>query len=258
MVEVTAIHSAAGLLGPGHAVITRPPFRAPHHTTTPAAMAGGGQEMRPGEAALAHRGVLFLANAPEFPRAVLGMLRQPLCDGEIIVARGGRIVRFPAAFTLIAGMAPCPCHALADCTCSEAKARRYRGRVSRELGHRIDIWLDLAPGADAGDRPELDRQAIHVSAGRVAAARDRAQHRLAGRPWRLNGDIPATELRRSYLPPPEAMAAVRRAVDLGQISAPMAHRVLRVAWTLADLAGLDHPGQDECSQALALHLGGLR
>ena len=258
MVEVTAIHSAAGLLGPGHAVITRPPFRAPHHTITPAAMAGGGQEMRPGEAALAHRGVLFLADAPEFPRAVLGMLRQPLCDGEIIVARGGRIVRFPAAFTLIAGMAPCPCRTLTGCSCSQAEARRYRGRVSRELGHRIDMWLDLAPAAPAGDRPEPHRQAGHVSAGRVAAARDRTRHRLAGTPWRLNGDIPGAELRRSYLPPPEAMAVVHRAVDLGRISAQAAHRVLRVAWTLADLEGLDHPGQDECSQALALHLGGIR
>jgi magnesium chelatase family protein len=101
-------------------------------------------------------------------------------------------------------------------------------------------------------------QAIHVSAGRVEAARDRAQHRLAGTPWRLNGDIPAVELRRSYLPPPEAMAVVHRAVDLGRISVLTAHRVLRVAWTLADLEGLDHPGQDECSQAFALHLGGFR
>ena len=186
------------------------------------------------------------------------MLRQPLCDGEIIVARGGRIVRFPAAFTLIAGMAPCPCRTLTGCSCSQAEARRYLGRVSRELGHRIDMWLDLAPAAPAGDRPEPHRQAGHVSAGRVAAARDRTRHRLAGTPWRLNGDIPVVELRRSYLPPPEAMAVVHRAVDLGRISVLTAHRVLRVAWTLADLAGLDHPGQDECSQALALHLGGIR
>ena len=133
--EVTAIYSAAGLLGPGHALITRPPFRAPHHTATRAAILGGGSGViRPGEAALAHRGVLFLDDAPEFSRDVLASLRQPLQSGEVTVARGGSTVRFPARFTLVAGMAPCPCGTWPECPCTPMQARRYRARVAGELG----------------------------------------------------------------------------------------------------------------------------
>src|SRR6266571_982607 len=125
MMEVTAIHSAAGLLGPGHALITRPPFRAPHHTATRATILGGGTgTIRPGEAALAHRGVLFLHNAPEFPRDILTSLRQPLQHGEITVTRAGMTARFPAKFTLIASTAPCACGGRPDCSCSALQARR--------------------------------------------------------------------------------------------------------------------------------------
>ena len=133
MMEVTAIHSAAGLLGPGHALITRPPFRAPHHTATRAAILGGGTRIiRPGEAALAHRGVLFLHDAPEFPRDILTSLRQPLQHGEITVTRAGMTARFPAKFTLIASTAPCPCGARTNCACSALQARRYRARLAGE------------------------------------------------------------------------------------------------------------------------------
>jgi magnesium chelatase family protein len=257
MMEVTAIHSAAGLLGAGHALITQPPFRAPHHTATRAAILGGGTKtIRPGEAALAHRGVLFLRDAPEFPRDILTSLRQPLQHGEITVARAGITVRFPAKFTLIASSAPCPCGARPGCSCSAVRARRYRARLAGELGGRIAIFLNVVPPCPgtAGVAP-VHGDTDTVSAERVAEARYRARRRFRDTPWRVNGDIPAAELRRSWPPTAEALAPVGRAVDLGEISARAAHDVVRVAWTLADLAGTARPGPDECGQALAFQLG---
>jgi len=257
VMEVTAIHSAAGLLGSGHALITRPPFRAPHHTATRAAILGGGTgTIRPGEAALAHRGVLFLHDAPEFSRDILTSLRQPLQHGEVTVARAGSTVRLPAKFTLIASTAPCPCGCRADCSCSALQARRYRARLAGELGSYIAIFLDITPpgpGTTGGGPTHDDADA--TSAARVAAARDRARHRLRDTPWRVNGDIPAPQLCRSYPPTAEALAPVSRAVDLGEISGRAAHQVIRVAWTLADLTGTARPGPDECGQALAFQLG---
>jgi len=257
VMEVTAIHSAAGLLGSGHALITRPPFRAPHHTATRAAILGGGTSaIRPGEATLAHRGVLFLHDAPEFPRDILTSLRQPLQHGEITVTRAGSTVRFPAKFTLIASTTPCPCGGGIDCSCSTLQARRYRTRLASELGSHFAIFLDIAPPAPArtGAGP-AHQDADTLSAARVVAARDRARHRLRDTPWQANGDVPATELRRSWPPTAEAFAPVSRAVALGEISARAAHQVIRVAWTLADLAGTARPGPDECGQALAFQLG---
>ena len=256
--EVTAIHSTAGLLASGRALITRPPLRAPHHTATPAAIVGGGAGItRPGEVSLAHRGVLFLGDAPEFARNVLQALRQPLHHGEVMVSRSGSTIRFPAKFTLVAGMTPCPCGARPDCTCSPLQARRYRARLTRELGSHIAIWLN-APSVDVSTSASGHEDADAISAARVAAARDRTRHRLRGTPWHLNADIPGAELRRSHLPPAEALAPISRAVDLGEISARAAHEIVRVAWTLADLAGNPHPGPGECGQALAFHLGVAR
>ena len=256
--EVTAIHSTAGLLAPGHALITRPPLRAPHHTATPAAMLGGGNGItRPGEASLAHRGVLFLGDAPEFARNVLQALRQPLQHGEVMVSRSGSTIRFPAKFTLVAGMSPCPCGARPDCTCSPLQARRYRARLTGALGSHIAIWLNV-PSFDVSTSASGHEDADAISVTRVTAARDRTRHRLRGTPWDLNADILGAELRRSHLPPAEALAPISRAVDLGEISRRSAHDIVRVAWTLADLAGNPRPGPGECGQALAFHLGVAR
>jgi magnesium chelatase family protein len=257
MMEVTAIHSAAGLLGPGHALITRPPFRAPHHTEAWAAILGGGTgTIRPGEAALAHCGALYLHDAPEFSRDVLASLRQPLQYGEITVTRAGMTARFPAKFTLIASTAPCPCGARTDCACSALQARRYRARLASELGSHIAIFLDVVPPCPGttGAEPVRDDADV-VSAAGVAEARYRARRRLRDTPWQVNGDVPAAQLRRSWPPTAEALAPVSRAVDLREISARAAHQVIRVAWTLADLAGSARPGPDECGQALAFQLG---
>jgi magnesium chelatase family protein len=255
--EVTAVHSVAGLLASGHALITQPPYRAPHHTATRAAILGGGSGIiRPGEAALAHRGVLFLDDAPEFARDVLSALRQPLQEGQIVVARSGSTVRFPAKFILVAGMSPCPRGVRSDCSCSPLQARRYRARLTTELGSHIGVWLEVTrSGHNLAVSEQQNSDPDATSAARVAAARDRAHHRLTGTPWRVNADIPGAELRRSYQPTAEAIAPIARAVDLGEISPRAAYHVIRVAWTLADLAGAARPDAEECGQALAFQLG---
>jgi magnesium chelatase family protein len=259
--EVTAIHSVAGTLSAQVPLLTDPPFLAPHHTATKAAIVGGGSGIiRPGSASLAHRGVLFLDEAPEFARDVLDALRQPLEAGEVVVARSGITTRFPARFTLVLAANPCPCAKVAGptegCTCSPAARRRYLGRISGPLLDRVDVKIELEPVG----RKELlnDRNFAESSravALRVAQARDRAARRLRGTPWRLNGEIPGSELRRTWVPAPGSLAVLERAMERGQISARGVVKVIRVAWTIADLAGKPRPAKDECHAALGLWLG---
>jgi magnesium chelatase family protein len=259
--EVTSIHSVAGVLPDGGPLLAVPPFCAPHHTASKAAIVGGGSGViRPGAASLAHRGCLFLDEAPEFARDVLDALRQPLESGEVVVARAGLTARFPARFTLILAANPCPCAKgpgrRAACECTPAVRRRYLARLSGPLLDRVDVKVEFFPVS----RAELlsDRVFAEPSvtvAARVAAARERAAHRLRDTPWRLNAEIPASELRRSYPPAPGALTPLERAMDLGQISARGVHRVIRVAWTLADLAEVPRPTADQTSYALGLWLG---
>jgi magnesium chelatase family protein len=205
------------------------------------------------------RDFLSCRDAPEFAVDVLASLREPLASGKVMVARHGRTVRFPARFILVAGMRPCPCGGQPRCACTPFQVRRYRARLPSQLGSYISLWLRVTRSipADAGG---LDNTAEpdSISSMRVAQARDRARRRLCNTPWRVNADIPGAELRRSYQPPAESLAALRRAVDLGEISTHMAGQVVRVAWTLADLAGNARPGAEECGQALALQLGTAR
>jgi magnesium chelatase family protein len=259
--EVTSIHSVAGALPPHVPLLTDPPFLAPHHTATKAAIVGGGSGIiRPGSASLAHHGVLFLDEAPEFARDVLDALRQPLEAGEVVVARSGVSTRFPARFTLVLASNPCPCARVAGpaegCSCSPATRRRYLGRLSGPLLDRVDVKIELEPVG----RKELlnDRHFAEPSrtvALRVAEARDRAARRLRGTPWRLNGEVPGSELRRTWPPAPGSLAVVERALERGQISARGVVKVIRVAWTIADLAGRPRPAKDECHAALGLWLG---
>jgi len=250
--QVSEIHSVAGLLGSADSLITRPPWRSPHHTATlPAILGGGSGVTRPGEAPLAHHGVLFLDNAPEFARDILAALRQPLGSGHVVVARAGVTTQFPARFTLIAGMAPCPCGARPGCACSQLQARRYRARLASELGSYLSLWLTVRPtGPAPRRRPEPDLWAAHV-----ADARDRARHRLRDTPWRLNGQVPGAQLARCWHPGTDASAAISRAAHAGQVSRRAAGQVISVAWTLADLAGKARPGAEECALALAFQLG---
>jgi magnesium chelatase family protein len=259
--EVTSIHSVAGTLPAGSPLMTEPPFCAPHHTATKAAIVGGGSGiLHPGAASLAHRGCLFLDEAPEFARDVLDALRQPLESGEVMVARCGLTARFPAQFTLVLAANPCPCAkgaaTGATCSCTPATKRRYLARLSGPLLDRVDVKVELLPVG----RAELlsDRhfaESSPVVAARVAAARERTAARLKDTPWRLNAEIPGSELRRAFPPAPGSLAPLERAMDLGQISARGVDRVIRVAWTLADLAGIARPTVSETSYALGLWLG---
>jgi magnesium chelatase family protein len=260
--EVTSIHSVAGTLVPGTGLVSEPPFCAPHHTASKAAIVGGGSGLiRPGAASLAHRGVLFLDEAPEFGRDVLDALRQPLEAGEVVIARQAMTARFPARFTLVLAANPCPCARAATpggaaCECSPAARRRYLGRLSGPLLDRVDVKITLEPV----NRREMlyDRKHAEPSAvvaRRVAAARDRAARRLAGTPWRLNAEIPGAELRRAFPPGQGALKSLDRAMELGQVSARGADKIVRVAWSVADLAGKPCPGAGEIDVAIALWLG---
>jgi len=258
--EVTAIHSVAGTLPPHVPLLTDPPFMAPHHTATKAAIVGGGSGIIvPGSASLAHRGVLFLDEAPEFAKDVLDALRQPLEAGEVVVARLGVITRFPAKFTLVLAANPCPCAKMtgpSGYTCSPATRRRYLGRISGPLLDRVDVKVELEPVG----RKELlsDRnfaESSSIVASRVIQARERAAHRLRGTPWRLNAEVPGSELRRMWPPAPGALAVLERSLERGLISARGVVKVTRVAWTVADLAGKSRPTKDECNTALGLWLG---
>ncbi|MGB6582101.1 MAG: YifB family Mg chelatase-like AAA ATPase [Streptosporangiaceae bacterium] len=259
--EVTAIHSVAGTLPPQVPLLTDPPFLAPHHTATKAAIVGGGSGIVvPGSASLAHRGVLFLDEAPEFARDVLDALRQPLEAGEVVVARSGVTTRFPARFTLVLAANPCPCARAAGpaegCSCSPSTRRRYLGRISGPLLDRVDVKIELEPVS----RKELlsDRNFAESSqtvALRVIQARDRAAHRLRGTPWRLNAEVPGSELRRTWPPAPGSLAVLERSLERGLITARGVVKVIRVAWTMADLAGRPRPTSDDCATALGLWLG---
>jgi magnesium chelatase family protein len=259
--EVTAIHSVAGTLPPQVPLLTDPPFLAPHHTATKAAIVGGGSGIiSPGSASLAHRGVLFLDEAPEFAKDVLDALRQPLEAGEVVVARLGVMARFPARFTLVLAANPCPCAKMAGsaegCSCSPAMRRRYLGRISGPLLDRVDVKIELEPVG----RKELlnDRSFAESSqtvALRVLQARERAAHRLRGTPWRLNAEVPGSELRRTWPPAPGSLRVVERSLERGQISARGVVKVIRVAWTIADLAGRPRPTREDCDTALGLWLG---
>jgi len=258
--EVTAVHSVAGVLPAECPLITRPPFRDPHHTTSVAALVGGGSGMaRPGQASLAHRGVLFLDEAPEFASGVLDALRQPLESGQVTIARSGGVAQFPARFLLVLAANPCGCATAGtptSCTCSPLMRRRYLAKLSGPLLDRVDLQVRMDPVSRAdllADRGHVEP--TEVVAARVSVARERAAARLAGTRWRTNSEIPGRELRGRWAPARPALKAAERALDLGRLSARGLDRVLRVAWTLADLADVDRPGADEVDEALYLRTG---
>ncbi|GHH67452.1 hypothetical protein GCM10017673_14460 [Streptosporangium violaceochromogenes] len=259
--EVTAIHSVAGTLPPERPLLTCPPFVAPHHTATVAALIGGGSgAIRPGAVSLAHRGVLFLDEAPEYPATVLDALRQPLESGRVTVSRASGAVTFPARFMLVLAANRCPCAQSSGpeqpCRCTPTARRRYLARLSGPLLDRVDVKVTLYRST----RRELlaDRRFIEPSrvvAERVLAARRRAAARFAGKPWRCNAEIPARVLHTDYRPEPAAMSPLLRCLDSGELSARGLDRVLRVSWSLTDLKGEKAPGVTETNAALGLWLG---
>lgn len=220
---------------------------------------GSGRVLQPGAVSLAHRGILFLDEAPEFMAGTLDALRQPLEEGEVRISRAEGTSRFPARFTLVLAANPCPCAAAkqVDCSCAPGVRRKYSTRVTGPLLDRIDLKLELAPATRAELRYDLEfAEASKVVADRVMLARERTLKRLTGTPWRTNSEIPGPELRRRFTPAPEAMRMVDESLQRGTLSARGLDRVLRVAWTIADLAGHDEPDGDDIGGALALwHAG---
>jgi magnesium chelatase family protein len=264
--EVTAIHSVAGRLGSGGRLITVPPFEAPHHKATDVALVGGGSGApRIGLVSLAHRGVLFLDEAPEFDASALEVLRQPLESGEIVVTRSAFSVRFPARFHLVLAMNPCPCgrggglrgpHA-ATCVCTPQQRRRYLSRISGPLLDRVDLRVTLvAPTLADLEFGAHDAEPTARVAARVREARDRAARRYAGTPWTVNADVPGPVVRREFGLDVDAARPLEGAISRGDVSARGADRVVRVAWTLADLAGRDRPGVTDVHLALCHRDGG--
>lgn len=238
--EVTQIYSVAGLLGGGTRPVTTRPFRSPHHTTTIAAMAGGGSVPRPGEITLAHRGVLFLDELPEFHRDVLEALRQPVEDRVITVARQEATVTFPAAFALVAAMNPCPCGHRGDgrreCLCTPPQVARYLSRVSGPLLDRIDLHVEIPRvlPADLIAAPTGESSAaIRV---RVQRARARQQARFGGMSS-CNAEMTPRQLRRHCRLGEEEKVFLRGAIEHLGLSARAYDRVLRLARTIADLEG---------------------
>ncbi|NTW41533.1 MAG: YifB family Mg chelatase-like AAA ATPase [Cellulomonadaceae bacterium] len=259
-VEVTAIHSVAGTFHPAGGLVRRPPFEDPHHTATPAAVVGGGSGLpRPGAASRAHRGVLFMDEAPEFSPRVLQTLRQPLEHGELVIHRAGGTARYPARFQLVLAANPCPCGRSVgkglECTCTAVQRRRYFSRLSGPLLDRVDMQLEVLPVTRADRMAAAAPESTAVVAARVAAARAAAAHRLRGTPWRTNVEVPGSWLR-EHGSGPAAHRDLERALDTGLLSLRGVDRVLRVAWTLADLAGRPSPTAGEIGQALLLRTRG--
>ena len=255
-VAATSVHSLCGTFDPEAGLLRRPPFEAPHHSASAAAIVGGGAMLaRPGAISRAHAGVLFLDEAPEFPARVLDTLRQPLESGEVVLHRAHGAARYPARFQLVLAANPCPCGNRGvrgtQCTCSPIVCRRYMGRLSGPLLDRIDIRIDVAPvrrGAPEGE-------STAAVAERVARARRAARVRLEGTAWTVNSQVGARWLRSNT--PPRALERAQGALDRGVVSARGLDRALRVAWSLADLEGAPVPSAEHVQEALSLRTGGV-
>jgi magnesium chelatase family protein len=251
---VSKIHSVAGLLPRGVGLMRVRPFRAPHHTGSTVSLVGGGATPRPGEVSLAHGGVLFLDELPEFPRQVIESLRQPLEDGAITIARTRQVVRFPSAVMLVAALNPCPCGWFGSvhhpCRCAPSSVERYRGRLSGPLLDRIDIQVELLPlpprllrDAASGETSDIVRQ-------RVSAARSRQQERYAEIGGGTNATVPMARLRQLMPMAAAVHDRLLRAIETFGLS-PRAHdRIWRVACSVADLAQANEIDAGHLAEAL--------
>jgi len=237
----------------------RPPYEAPHHTATAAAMVGGGSRLiRPGAAARASHGVLFLDEAPEFPSAVLDVLRQPLESGSITIHRANSVASFPAKLQLVLAANPCPCGGhgtqAEGCTCPPNVRRRYMAKISGPLLDRIDLQLWVPRVTAAGLRMAQEEPGLSTAEARrrVDEARAAASSRLRGTPWRTNAQMPGPWLRGAggLHPGGRATAELDRTLERGGITMRGYDRVLKVAWTLADLGGASRPDSAHVHQAL--------
>ena len=260
--ETTAVHSVAGVLPTSSPLVRRPPFQAPHHTATKPALVGGGSGLaRPGAVSLAHHGVLFLDEAPEFPSTVLDALRQPLEDGEVRLRRASGETVYPARVQLVLAANPCPCARPGGdqhCECGRLVRRRYLGRLSGPLLDRVDLQVTLQPVGAAALLGAVEAESSEAVATRVVAARDAASARWAplGLGYQSNAAVPSRVLRqRPWRLPSRVTRILAEALDRGRLSARGHDRVLRVAWTIADLDGRVEPGPADVAEALELREG---
>jgi magnesium chelatase family protein len=259
--EVTAIHSIADGLSKRSAMSKVAPIVAPHHSASRASIVGGGNRViQPGAISLANRGVLFIDEAPECAAGILDALRQPLESGEITIARSVGSVTFPARFLLVLAANPCPCGKYSSrglgCTCSSLQVRRYLGKLSGPLMDRIDIRVDVDPVGRVELASEVMGESSQEIRSRVIAARAKASKRFKDHPWKLNAEIPARALRLQFRPERAAMNFLHDELDKELITARGLHKVIRLAWTLADLGDHDVPNLDDVRRAYQLRDGG--
>ncbi|MDO4791233.1 MAG: YifB family Mg chelatase-like AAA ATPase [Buchananella hordeovulneris] len=259
VLDATALHSLAGRLGAPR-LLSTPPFQAPHHTATLPAILGGGSGLpRPGAVSLAHAGVLFLDEAPEFAARVLDCLRQPMESGSVTLHRSAGTATYPARFQLVLAANPCPCgnaySRRKQCTCTPMARRRYMARLSGPLLDRIDLSVNVEP-VTAVDLRARAPESSAVVAARVLAARERARARWRDYPWELNSQVPGDVLRS---PAGGLSTATTRAItswlERGETSLRAVDRILRVAWTLADLAGSPRVEGEHLGKAYLLKMG---
>jgi magnesium chelatase family protein len=253
--DVTRIHSVAGLLPAGKAMVTTRPFRAPHHTVSYAGLIGGGSIPRPGEVSLAHHGVLFIDEVAELPANVLEVLRQPLEDGMVTISRAAMTLTYPARFLFVAAMNPCPCGHAGDphraCCCPPMSVQRYLARISGPLLDRMDIHLSVPPVAYADLASRTPAESSAVIRARVESARQRQLERFRDVPGLYaNAHMGPREIARYVRITPDTEAVLKRAIERLGLSARAYHRVLKLALTLSDLAGDDGIGPGHVAEAV--------
>jgi magnesium chelatase family protein len=253
-IEVSKIYSVCGRLRAGSPLMTDRPFRAPHHTISNVGLVGGGRWPRPGEISLAHRGVLFLDELPEFGQSVLEVLRQPLEDGVVTISRAAGSVTFPAKLMLVGAMNPCPCGWLGDavkaCVCAPAQVARYAKRISGPLLDRIDLHVDVPRVEYEKLAGAGEAEASAVVRARVEAARDQQRARFAGSGLTCNADMGPSQVRRICALDAGGQALLRAASEKLGLTARAYHRLLKVSRTIADLAGADAIAPAHLAEAL--------
>ena len=253
--ETTKIHSVAGKLRHGSMLMTRRPFRTPHHTVSPVALVGGGSNPQPGEISLAHNGILFLDEFPEFPRSVLEVLRQPMEDRVITVSRAKYSIDYPASFMLVASMNPCPCgyygHPTRRCTCLGGQVQKYMSRISGPLLDRIDLQIEIQPvefDDMASQRPGMDSASMRA---RIIDAREIQSRRFAGEPGvYCNAQMNSRLLHKFAWPDEQGLARLKESMTRLNMSARAFDRILRVARTIADLDGSESVRSRHIAEAI--------
>lgn len=253
-IEVTKIHAVAGVLPVGTPLVMERPFRSPHHTTSGVALVGGGANPRPGEISLAHHGVLFLDELPEFHRSVLENLRQPLEDGVVTVARAAGTIRYPAAFILTAAMNPCPCGYVSEpgrhCTCSDGQIAKYRKKISGPLLDRMDLMVEVPKVAFEKLISNDDGESSATVRDRVIAARGIQGERLKESGFRVNREMNTLLVKQFCAPSTECTAFLKTAMERLHLSARAYTRVLKVSRTIADLSGAKDITIDHIAEAI--------